>query len=492
MNGKLRVAFISAEAAPYAKSGELAEVAGSLPKYLASLGVEVSLFMPKYRSPGVESLDSRQVMKNLSVPLGEGRSKAQVFRSEEGKFNLFLIDNPKYYWRESIYGTGKGEYLDNDERFIFFNRAVLEFLLKARMETDIIHCNNWPTALVPLLLKTLFRQKAHFRKTSSLLTMHNVAYQGEFPPESLALTGLNWDFFQNGHGSLRGRFNFLKAGAKSADVITTVSSSYRQEILTKKHGFGMAEILEPRRNVLFSIRNGIDYEAWNSEKDVFISKNYSASDMKGKALCKRDLQRELKLKVAPRTPLIGFISYLTSHKGVDLLLESVDVLMKRNVALVVMGRGDDSYEKQLIAARKKYPGRMVWEPEGVPSRLHKIFAGIDFCLIPSYSEPCGLNQMVSFRYGTVPVVRATGGLKETVSEYGESHPRGNGFVFREYRPEALVAAVERGLRCYGHPESWGQVRRNGMNENYSWEKAAQRYLRIYRNTLKFKTGGKSV
>jgi len=492
MEGKLRVAFISAEAAPYAKSGELAEVAGSLPKYLADLGIEVSLFMPKYRSPEVESLDVQRVMKNLSVPLGERSAKAQVFRSEEGKFNLFLIDNPKYYWRESIYGTGKGEYLDNDERFIFFNRAVLEFLLKARMETDIIHCNNWPTALVPLLLKTLFRQKAHFRKTSSLLTMHNVAYQGEFPPESLALTGLNWDFFQFDRSSLHKRLNFLKAGAKSADVITTVSSSYRSEILTRKHGFGMAEILGPRRKSLFSIRNGIDYETWNPKKDVFVAKNYDASDLKGKISCKRDLQRELKLKVSPRIPLIGYISYLTSHKGVDVLLESIDALMKKNVALIVMGRGDDRYEKQLSTAQKKYPGRMVWEPEGTPSRLHKVFAGIDLCLIPSFSEPCGLNQMVSFRYGAVPVVRATGGLKETVSEYGSGHPKGNGFVFQNYASEALVAAVDRALRCYGRLQDWQQVRQNGMNENFSWEKAAQRYLRIYRNAIKIKTGGKGV
>jgi len=239
MEKNLSVAFVTAEASPYAKMGEIADVAHSLPKHLSSLGIKVSLFLPKYRRPEIDSLPMELITSNLSVYLGDRKAKARVFKVEQGKYDIYFIDNPKYFWRDQIYGTGRGQYLDNDERFIFFNRAVLEFLLKSNMQTDVIHCNNWTTALIPVFLKTHYNSRKKFHKTATLLTLHNIAYQGEFPPDSLMLTGLNLKYFTSRYLSPNGKFNFLKAGIVYADVLNTVSSSYRKEILTKKHGLGL-------------------------------------------------------------------------------------------------------------------------------------------------------------------------------------------------------------------------------------------------------------
>jgi len=243
MAESIRVAFVSAEASPFAKLGEMADVALALPKHLSSLGLNVLLFMPKYRRPEIDSLPKELVCSNLLVPLGDRKIKAQVFRGEQGKYDIYFIDNPKYFWRDHIYGTGKGQYLDNDERFVFFCRAVVEYMLKADMDMDIIHCNNWPTALIPVFLKSNNACKKRFKNTATVLTLHNIAYQGEFPPDSLILTGLNWKYFTPKQFSLNGMFNFLKAGIFFSDVVNTVSSSYRREILTKKHGLGLEQPL---------------------------------------------------------------------------------------------------------------------------------------------------------------------------------------------------------------------------------------------------------
>ncbi|GAG20364.1 unnamed protein product, partial [marine sediment metagenome] len=258
---------------------------------------------------------------------------------ELGKCDIYFIDNPKYFWRDYIYGTGRGEYLDNDERFIFFNRAVLEFLLKTKMPVDIIHCNSWPTALIPVFLRTHYSKKSQFKKTATVFTLHNIAYQGEFPPESLALTGLNWKYFNPKQLSFNGKFNFLKAGMVFSDVLNTVSSAYKREIQTEKHGFGLEDILKNRKDVFFSIRNGVDYEMWNPETDPYIAANYSPSNLKAKKKCKIDLIKEFGLSISAKTPLIGIASYLSSQKGFDILLEAVPELMEMDVGLVVLGKG---------------------------------------------------------------------------------------------------------------------------------------------------------
>jgi starch synthase len=492
MGNGLSIAFVSAEVAPYAKIGEMADVAYSLPKHLSSLGLEVSLFMPLYRRPEIDTLPKELVLSNLPVSLGERRIKARIFKGEQGKNDIYFIDNPKFFWRDQIYGTGTGQYLDNDERFIFFCRAVLEFLLKSRKRVDIIHCNNWPTSLIPVFLKTHFDRKKQFRQTATVLTLHNIAYQGEFPPDSLLLAGLNLKYFTSQGLLLDGRFNFLKSGIQFADVLNTVSSSYRKEILTRKHGLGLGKIISPKRDVFFSIRNGIDYEVWNPETDPFIARNYSFANLEAKKECKKDLIKEFGLLVKTSSPVIGIVSYMRTHKGFDILLEAMDELVQMDMALVILGQGEEQYEKQLIEIQRRYPDKVSVRLEMNPPLTHKIAAGADIFLIPSLYEPCGLNQLYSFRYATVPVVRATGGLKETVRPFEPQSGKGNGFVFTEYSSKALIEALKEALKCYQKPSLWKNILTEGMKEDFSWDKSAKKYVKLYQNALKIKRGGKIV
>lgn len=483
MTPKLKVAYVSTELAPYAKSGELADVGSSLPKYLAALGLEVAVFLPKYRLPEVESLPVELVLPKLMVPLGERKVKAQVFRTELGGYPLYLIDSPTYFWRDSIYGTGKGEYLDNDERFVFFNRAVLEFLWKAKKHMDVIHCNSWHTALIPVFLKTHYADKAFFKKTASLFTLHNVTYQGEFPPESLALTGLNWSYLSPEQLSLNGQFNFLKAGIQYADMITTVSEAYKREIQTEKYGLGLENILKRRRKDFESIRNGVDYEVWDPETDPFITANYASGNLGPKKECKKDLIGEFGLTITAETLLLGVFSYLTSHKGIDILLEALDDLMAMDLGLVVLGVGEEKFEIRLREAQERYPGRLAVRLDMNPALAHKLMAGTDVFLMPSRSEPCGLGQLYAFRYATVPVVRATGGLAETVKPFRRRSMTGNGFVFQAFTSAAMLRAIQQALKYYRTPEVWAGLMEAGLRENFSWDKAARRYARLYQKAL---------
>ncbi|MGD9344798.1 MAG: glycogen/starch synthase [Candidatus Aminicenantes bacterium] len=489
MSAKLRVIFISPEMAPYAKSGEMADVASALPKYLSYLGMEVSVFIPMYRRPEIESLPKETVTSELAVSLGDVQTKARVYKSELGRYDVYLIDNPKYFLRENIYGTGKGEYLDNDERFVFFSRAVLEFLCKERISADIIHCNNWPTALVPVLLKTQYSKRRWLSGAATVFTLHNISYQGVFPPETLSLTGLNWSYFSPAQLSLNGQFNFLQAGILFADTINTVSASYKREILTRRHGFGLQDLLKQRKRVFSSIRNGVDYEIWDPQNDPYIESNYSASRMEGKSINKSDLCRELGLTIGPEVPLISVVSYMTANKGFDILREAMEDLLKLDLGFVILGFGDEEYERAFLSLQKKHAGRLACKVDMSTPLLHKVAAGADISLIPSRYEPCGLNQLYSFRYGTVPVVRATGGLQETVKPFNVKTQSGNGFVFKEYSPEAIVEAIERAIQCYKKPELWKRIVKNGFTEDFSWERAAKRYAKLYERSLQIKRGG---
>ena len=489
MGQKIRVIYVSAEVSPFAKSGELADVASSLPKYLASLGMDISVFMPKYRRPEIESLPKELVKTKILIPIGEEKIRAQIYKCELGKYDIYFIENPKYFWRENIYGTGKGEYLDNDERFIFFNRAVLEFLWKTKMPVNVIHCNNWPTALIPVFLKTQYAHRSHFRKVATILTLHNIAYQGEFPADALSLAGLNWNDLSPQPLDFNGKFNFLRTGILFSDILNTVSYSYRREILTMKHGFGLKDVLESRKNVFSSIRNGVDYEIWNPETDPYIAANYTSSDLGPKQECKKDLIQEFGLSLSPLTAIIGVVSYLSSQKGFDILIEAMDEIMHMDVGLVVLGKGDKKYEREFLAIQDRYPGKLSIKFEMNPATAHKIAAGADIFLIPSLYEPCGLNQLYSFCYGTVPVGRATGGLGETVKAFDTRTMRGNGFLFKEYSSKSLVKALKEALACYAKPGIWQKIMEAGMKENFSWEGAARRYARLYRDALEMRKEG---
>ena len=488
MKKRIKVALVTPEFSPLARSGELAEVASSLPRFLAQEGLEVMVFMPRYRRPEIDSLPMELILPELWVPLGAEKIKASVYKSEPGRFVLYLIDNPRFFYRPEIYGPASTGYLDNDARFVFFNRAVVEFLLQARLEVDVIHCHNWPTALIPVFLRTHYRDWPAFKSVATVFTIHNAAYQGEFPPESLKLTGLNWDYFTPQRLSFNGRFNFLKAGLVFADVINTVSETYKAEIEKKAASDELGLILQGRKDRFFSVRSGIDYEVWNPERDAYLAASYNAYDISGKRLCKEDLIREAGLTIDPDKPLLGLVSYFSPLKGIDLVIQSLKSIMELDLGFVLCGRGDETIETELKRAAERFRGRLAVKTEVSASLLHKIFAGSDLILIPSREEPCGLNQFYAFRYGTIPVARAVGGLKETIIPFNPRTLEGNGFLFSSFSSAALLRALRRALSYYRQRELWTELVQSVMKQDFSWSGPGEDYIQLYHRAIEFRKG----
>jgi len=490
MTNGLRVALVTPEAAPFAKSGELAEFCSALPRYLTSLGLEISLIMPKYGTPQIASLDAAVVFPELAIPLNGMRAKATILRAEQKGYDVYLVDCPKYFLRENIYGPPTGNYLDNDERFVFFCRAVLEFLRQASPSPDVVHCQNWPTALVPVFLHSHYREDPGLGSVATLLTLHNTAYQGEFPAESLALTELNWDFFRPKSLSSDGKINFLQAGAAYADLVNTVSSTYEKELLSRKNRSSLSGALRKRRKTFTSVRNGIDGEVWDPEKDPYIAANYGPGRLDGKAKCRQDLLAAMGLALSAEMPLLAFVSHLARHKGADILAQSLEAIVNLGAGVVIYGEGDERFRKEFQAAARRFPGRLAFRFESHPVLTHKIMAGADILLIPSFIEPSGLNLFAAFRYGAVPVVRATGGLKEAVRAHNSRTGSGNGFVFADYTAQALVRAVGQAADCYtGRPAHWRRLIEEGMRQEFFWEETARGYAELYQKALKIKRGG---
>ena len=482
MTTALRVLFVTPEASPLAVCGELADFARSLPKHLRSLGADVSLVIPRYRCPEIEALAAEPVLPDLSVPLGGERVKASVWKAEAGGQTVYLIDQPKYFGRDKIYGSSREEYPDNDERFIFFNRAVLEFLVVSGLEVDILHCHNWPTGLIPVFLKTHYADSPHLARAATVFTLHNASSQGCFPAETLSLTGLSWDLFASRRLSFNGQFNFLKAGVAFSDALNTVSSGYKREIMTSKE-MGLAEVLKARRGRFVGICNGLDLEVWNPAHDPFIPAPFSAADLSGKAACKKALLEEFGLTAGPEAPLLGLVTALTPQKGLDILLEAAPAILGLGFKMILAGTGENRYIQALNKLKKTHAASFGLRTEVDPGLNHRIIAGSDMILIPSRQEPCGLNQFCGFRYGTVPVVRAVGGLKETVRPFRPASGEGNGFVFNEDSDRALLRAVIRARDCYRRPEWWDKIMRAGFEAQPSWAEAARKYLGLYGNAL---------
>ena len=490
MRSDLRIALVTPEAAPFAKSGELAEFCASLPRYLTSLGFKVSLIMPKYSTPQIASLHAASAFPEISVPLNGERVKASVLRAEQKGYDIYLVDSPKYFLRENIYGPPSGNYLDNDERFVFFSRAALEFLRQARLSPDVIHCQNWPTALIPVFLESHYREDPGLRSAATVLTLHNTAFQGEFPAETLALMDLNWDFFGPRRLSLNGKFNFLKAGAACADLVNTVSRAYEKELLSRRNGSELGGVLRKRGKAFTSVRNGLDRESWDPEKDPYIAAPFGPGRPEGKARCKQDLIAAAGLAMSADRPLLAFVSHLSRLKGADILAQSLQGIVDIGAGVLIFGEGEERYQKEFGAAARRFPGRVAFKFEPGPVLIHKIIAGADMLLLPSLVEPSGLNLFAAFRYGTVPVVRATGGLKEAVRPANSRTGSGNGFTFGGYSAEALVRAVRQAVDCRAsRPARWRRLMEEGMRQDFSWEETARGYADLYERALKSKRGG---
>ncbi|MFC2023316.1 glycogen synthase [Chloroflexota bacterium] len=480
-NGPLKILLLSTEVVPFAKTGGLADVAGALPKAVGALGHDIRVAMPRYGRIDPIKFGLEEVLPALEVPLNRSTEPARILKTEiTPQVPVYMIDNTKYFDREGIY-----MYPDDADRFIFFCRAALEAMKEIDWQPDVIHCHDWQTAIVPNWLKTLYEGDPFFANTSTLYTIHNLAYQGIFGYRVLEIAGIDEWGFQYHHemADLNEMVDMMGRGIYWADLVSTVSETYSREILTSEYGEQLDPLLRDRRDRLFGILNGVDCEMVNPADDPHIACQYDAATLERRTENKLALQREARLAEDPDVPLIGIISRLTDSKGFDILADAIDHILDLGVQFVLMGTGEQHYHDWFSRMVHRYPRQAaVFFTFNTPL-ARRIYAGSDLYLMPSRSEPCGTNQMIAMRYGSVPVVRATGGLADTVHDYCPSTGQGTGFVFEDYGRWELFAAIVRATETFRHQEIWQQIQLQGMHTDYSWDKAALGYVDLYRRAL---------
>jgi starch synthase len=481
MTEPFRVFFLSPEVTPFAKTGGLADVAGALPKALKEMGCDIRVAMPYYRMVKKGNSKVNVLYQDVEIPLFGEILKDDIFLAEtDAGVPLYLINKDEYFDREFLYGTPKGDYFDNIERFTYFSRVAFLLCKRLGFQPDVFHCNDWQTGLVPAYLKTVYNGDPLFSETCSLFTIHNIAYQGIFDEKKLEATGLPKEIYHPGGIEYWGKINCLKAGIVFSDMINTVSRKYSREIQTPEFGYGLEGVLRDRGDDLFGILNGADYEEWNPETDQLIVANYDENDLSGKEKCKEDLLAEFKLPMSlKRLPILGVISRLADQKGFDLLADSMGELMEMDLGFVLLGSGDERYHQIFGRIAREYPEKAGIKIAYDNTLAHKIEAGSDIFLMPSRYEPCGLNQMYSLKYGTVPLVRATGGLDDTIEDYKSRTGEGTGFKFQTYSAKDFLKAVRRALAVFRDSERWKRLMIRGMKADFSWQRAARDYMSLY-------------
>jgi starch synthase len=464
--------LVSSEAVPYAKTGGLADVAGSLPVALAELGAEVTLVLPFYREVGM--------VEESAVPV-RGQDAVVTYHeppaSLEAGVKTVLVRNDHYFWRDRLYG-----YTDEAERFVFFDRAVAELVRTNDWQPDVVHCNDWQTGLVPVYLRLLAEAEPRFARTRTLFTVHNLAFQGIFPEEAMEVAGLPWDLFRVDGLEFYGQVNFLKAGLLFSDMVTTVSPTYAKEIQTPDFGERLDGVLRERADRLAGILNGIDTRVWNPGEDKYLPAVSARTPGSRKPAYKKALQQKVGLPAAA-APVLGVVARLARQKGFDLLCEALPGLLEEKFQLVVLGVGEEDIQGRLEALAKEHPDRIKALFRFDEHLAHLIYAGSDLFLMPSRYEPCGLGQMIALRYGSIPVVHATGGLADTVQGFDAATGEGNGFVFREPTAEALAAAIREGLSAYKKERVWADLVGKVVGIDHSWRKSAGQYLELYRRLM---------
>ncbi|MDD5565868.1 MAG: glycogen synthase GlgA [Candidatus Omnitrophica bacterium] len=459
----MKVLFCASEVVPFAKTGGLADVAGALPLALEKEGQEVVVVMPAYKS-----------VKGLTQPKIQ-KFKEGILRCVIGKaVKVYFIENDAYYNRDNLYGDKKGDYPDNLNRFSYYCRKTLELAKEIGFRPDIVHCHDWQSALIPVFLKTIYRQDEFFKNTRTVFTIHNIGYQGLFPKEEYPTLGLDWKYFTMEALEFYDKINILKGGLVFCDLITTVSPTYSREIQTKEFGFGLEGILRKRTQSLFGILNGLDYSIWNPGTDAFLKKNYSLDSIGDKGENKAALQKLCGLPVKKDVPLFGIVSRLAQQKGFDIFADALDTLMKLGLQCVILGTGDLKYHQILESAVKKYPETISLHLTFDDRLAHQIYAGSDIFLMPSRYEPCGLGQLISLRYGTIPLVFKTGGLADTVTKE-------NGFVFEKYSKDDLIKTIKKSLLSFKNSAQWARMRARAMKSDFSWGESARRYVALYRD-----------
>ncbi len=487
MKNKLRILFLSSEVSPFAKTGGLADVSGALPKTLLEMGHDVRVIMPKYGMISERKFVLREVIRLKQIPVQLG-SEVHVTCAKsafipDSKVQIYFLDYKPFFGRKDLYVDSKNgkDFPDNPERFALFNRAVIETIKLLHWQPQVIHCNDWPTALIPWYLKNEYKDDEFFKKTFTLLSVHNLAYQGVFDVKKAKDIGIADEFVQPGSDfEFYGKMNFLKAGLLNADKIHTVSPTYAKEIQTDSEiSAGLQEVLEKRKDDIVGILNGVDESEWDPETDNVISSNYSAVDLEPKVENKKALLEKCGLTFNNDVPVIGIISRLADQKGWDIISDALKDILKLKVQLVVLGTGDPKYHKLLESWKEKYPDQLAVFIKFDNELAHLIEAGSDIFLMPSKYEPCGLNQMYSLLYGTVPVVRKTGGLADTVKDYTQDPDKGLGFVFEDYTGQALLKAVENAVTLYKDKAAWLKLMKRGMKSNFSWQNVAGQYVELY-------------
>jgi len=483
----MHIAFVASEGVPFSKTGGLADVVGALPRALASLGHQVSVYLPRYRQ--TKLADPVTVVGSITIPFDDKYRFASVVKggSQPGA-SFYFIEYPQYFDRDALYGTPAGDYPDNAERFALFCRAALE-ASKIIGVPHIFHCHDWQSALVPVLLRTVYAEDPAFRDVGTVFTIHNMGYQGLFPAEVLPLLMLPWDLFTMSKMEFFGQVNFLKGALTYSDFVTTVSRKYSQEIQTAEYGFGLEGVLRDRAATVTGILNGVDYDEWSPQVDKFTVARFSPHDLSGKAKCKQDLLATFGVKNAdPKVPLIGIVSRFAAQKGFDLIAQIMDRLAREELIMVVLGSGDKVYEEMFARLNKQFPNKIAVKVAYDNAVAHEIEAGADMFLMPSRYEPCGLNQIYSLKYGTVPIVRATGGLEDTIEPWDATSGKGTGFRFTDYTGEALLLTIKHALQAFRDQTSWQVMMRNGMSKDFSWNASAREYGKVYERVKQMRDG----
>lgn len=482
----LKILLTSAEVVPFAKTGGLADVAGALPKALEELGHDIRVAMPRYGRIDPEKFQLKRTIDRLDVPMNHFSESVGVLEGKLGKdIPVYMIDSPNYFNREGIYG-----YQDDGERFVLFCRATMEMLKVLNWKPDIIHCNDWHTAIIPNWMATIYRSDPFFADTATVYTIHNLAYQGVFGYRILEIAGIDeYGFVYPQISELANAVDLMGRGILFADIVTTVSETYAKEIRTSEFGEKLDPLLRDRADVLYGILNGVDYEEQNPATDKYIAKNYDIDSLDAKLENKVALQKEANLPQDPDTPLIGLISRLANQKGFDILGRSIDHLLDlTNVQVVLLGTGDQHYHEMFSNLARQFPQKVSVFLTFNAALAQKIYAGTDMFLMPSRFEPCGLGQLIAMRYGSVPIVRATGGLADTVEDINPARGYGTGFVFKAYDRWALFAAVIRALETYRYKDIWRTIQERGMRADFGWQTSARKYVSAYERALELRHG----
>ena len=471
----MKILYAASEALPFIASGGLADVAGSLPAALKKEGAECRVVMPLYGDIKPELREKMRYVTHFNVPLAWRNQYCGLFEAEANNVKYYLLDNEYYFKRSGIYG-----FYDDAERFVFFSKAILEMLTKIDYAPDIINCNDWQTAMVPVFLNVYYRSIEKFRGIRTVFTIHNIAYQGKYGMEiatdiaglpDYALPIVEYDH----------NVNMMKGAIDQSDVVSTVSPTYAEEILDSWFGFGLDRILREKRYKLCGILNGIDVKSYDPATDPEIYKNYTVKTAKDKGINKAELQKQMGLNVEPDKPLVAMVSRLVGMKGLDLVRYIFDSMIAEGIQFVVLGTGDYIYENFFAEMAARYPGTVAVRKGFVPDLARKIYAGADILLMPSKSEPCGLAQMVALRYGTIPIIRETGGLKDSIQDLGGE--KGNGYTFKTYNAHDMLGAVKRAVGLYRNPDLWQDAVCHAMECDFSWQRSAKKYMEMYQRVL---------